>query len=248
MSGTAPLEPTVSVFPDRPSLMDAAARRVTAIAEAALARRGRFTWALAGGSTPRELYRRLAPPAAGPDWARVHFFWGDERCVAPEAQASNYRMARQAFLDALAPPADHVHRMAGEDEPAAAAAAYERGLRDFFGAGAPPVFDLVLLGMGPDGHTASLFPGTAALDERERWVVANRAPDGSLRLTLTFPVLNAAAQVLVLVAGREKAQRLRQAVQAGVADPPLPVQRLRPASGRLEYLADAEAAAALAPR
>jgi 6-phosphogluconolactonase len=240
--------PRVTIERDAQAVIEAAAARIEALSRDAIARRGRFSWALSGGNTPRRLYARLArePLLSRIDWTRVHFFWGDERCVPPEHEDSNYRSAREALFEVIRPGADRVHRMRGEDDPAAAAAAYQALLQSFFGRGPadpPPSFDLILLGMGEDGHTASLFPGTPALEETLRWVVPNRAPNGSTRLTLTLPILNAGAHVLFLVAGEKKAKRAKQVLEDPSAR--LPAQAIRPRSGRLEWLLDAPAAALL---
>jgi 6-phosphogluconolactonase len=241
---------SVTVLVDRNALMRTAAERVIRAAGAALAERGRFNWALSGGSTPAALFRLLASPGNVEriDWLRVHFFWSDERSVAPDHADSNFRMAREALLDAVAPPPSHVHRLRGELPPAAAAEAYEAELARCFGV-APgsgfPAFDLVLLGMGADGHTASLFPGTSALRETQRWVVENDVPSlGTTRLTFTLPLINAAQRALFLVTGADKAERLEQVV-AGRASPPLPAQLVRPRGAAPDWLVDAEAGSRL---
>jgi len=252
-SHAQPEQQALAVSHDAQSLMQAAAQRIATLCEDATRLRGRFTWALAGGSTPRPLYALLAGAqlAADIDWRRVDFFWGDERCVPPDHPESNYRMARETLLDAIEPDPARVHRMLGEAEPAKAAAAYEQLLRAFFaapaGAAPPGSFDLVLLGMGGDGHTASLFPGTAALRETERWVVVNRlAPTAPARLTLTFPIINAASHVLFLVSGVDKAARLKQVLEpTPIGDDALPAQRIRPKGGQLEWMVDADAASQL---
>lgn len=237
----------VQVYPDPQALAQAVAERFVARAAEAVAARGRFAVALAGGTTPRAAYALLALPdyAARVDWARVHVFWGDERCVPPEHPDSNYRMARQALLAHVPIPAENVHRLRGELEPQRAAEAYERKLRRFF-AGGPPTFDLVLLGLGRDGHTASLFPGAAALGETERWAVAHYVESlGVWRLTLTPVLFNAAAEVIFIVAGADKAEPLRQ-VLCGPHQPHLlPAQAVRPLHGSLGWLVDAAAAARL---
>jgi 6-phosphogluconolactonase len=234
--------------------MRTAAERVIRVAGAALAARGRFSWALAGGSTPEALYRLLASPgyAERVDWSRVHFFWSDERCVPPDHAESNFRMAREALLDAVAVPSNpvdrlHVHRLQGELPPSAAAQRYEAELAGCFGVepgSGFPAFDLILLGMGADGHTASLFPGSPALAETRRWVVANEvATLGVTRLTFTLPLLNAARAVLFLVAGADKASRLEQVVQRSA--PAWPAQLVRPHGADPEWLVDAEAGSRL---
>lgn len=242
---------SVSVLSDRERLMRAAADRVLRYAAEAIASHGRFDWAVAGGSTPEQLYRLLASPeyAARLDTRHLHLFFGDERGVPPNHPDSNYRMLASSLLGGLSVPVENVHRIQAELAPEQAASAYEAELRRHFaeqaGSGFPR-FDLVLLGMGSDGHTASLFPGSPALAESRRWVVANPVPAlGSTRLTLTLPVLNAASRVLFLVAGQDKAERLKQVLGGGSAEAPLPAACVRPASGQLEWLLDAAAASAL---
>ena len=235
------------VYADAEDLAQAARAEFLRRARDLIEGQGRFSVALAGGSTPRRLYELLTESEL--DWSRVHVFFSDERCVPPDDSASNYRMVREALLDVAPIPADNVHRMRGELDPEAAASAYEDELRRFFGpeAVAAPAFDLVLLGVGSDGHTASLFPGTPALEERERWVVANPvAALDTVRLTLTLPVLDAARAVLFLVAGESKQHAVAQ-VFAERADlvavaTPLPASRVQPAAGRLLWLLDRAAA------
>jgi 6-phosphogluconolactonase len=230
---------------------DAARRFVTAAAQA-VGETGRFVVALAGGSTPKRLYELLSTPAyaARVDWAHTHVFFGDERCVPPDDPASNYRMARLALLERVPLPAANVHRMRGEDDPPRAADAYEHELRTAFATpyGPPGVrsdgrFHLVLLGMGDNGHTASLFPGLTAVRERERWVMAEYVAEvGSWRITLTPPVLNAAAQILFLVLGAEKAPMLKRVLRGPVRPDELPAQAIAPRDGTLTWLVDAAAA------
>jgi len=225
--------PERRVFADGGALARGAAAEVARAAERALARGGRFRIALAGGSTPRALYRVLAADYAGRiAWDRTEIFFGDERCVPPTSPESNYRMAADALLDRLPPGSVRVHRMPGELPPEQGAEAYEALLRRVFpGGGAAPAFDLVLLGVGADGHTASLFPGSPALAERERWVRAVEAPAGISprhRLTLTPPILGRAREVYFLVAGAEKRAAVRAALDpARAADPDLPAARIR---------------------
>ena len=239
------------VYPDGASLARAAAEHFATLATEALAARGRFAVALSGGSTPHPTYALLASPefAGRVDWPRVHVFWGDERGVPPDHPDSNYRMAREALLDHVPLPAHNVHRIHGEMEPQQAAAGYEHTLRAFFAQhpGRPsPRFDLILLGMGDDGHTASLFPGTAALHEGARWVVAHYVHKLRVwRVTLTPVAINAAAHVTFLVSGAGKAERLRQVLNGPYQPDVLPVQIVRPTDGRLLWLADAAAAAQL---
>lgn len=199
---------------------------------------------LSGGSTPKRLYQLLATDtfARRIDWQRLHVFWGDERCVPPDHADSNYRMARESLLDHVPIPDENVHRIAGELDPTQAAALYEQHLRAFFSG--QPRFDLILLGLGNDGHTASLFPHTPALDERERWVVADYyAPvQPPWRVTLTPPAINAAARVVFLVSGEEKADMLRRVLEGEFKPHELPAQLIQPISGELTWLVDETAA------
>jgi len=231
------------VYPDAASLARAAAEHCVTLAAEAIAARGRFAIALSGGSTPRATYALLATEEfdARVDWSRVHVFWGDERCVPPDHPDSNYRMARQALLDKTSIPTENVHRIRGELPPDQAATAYQAELEAVLGAGGR--FDLILLGMGEDGHTASLFPGTAALHEQTRWVVAHYVDKLSAwRVTLTPVAINAAAHVTFLISGAGKAERLQEVLDGPHQPDVLPAQIVRPTDGRLLWLADAAAA------
>ncbi len=237
---TADLEVTA----DAPALAEGAARRFADLARQAAAAQGKFCVALSGGSTPQALYARLAQapyPNAIP-WDKVHLFWGDERCVAPDHADSNFNMARRALLEAIAIPPQNLHRIRGEERPEQAAYRYEIELRSFFSGQSWPRFDLVLLGLGDDGHTASLFPGCAALQERERWaaVVPHTTPPPPLvaRVTLTLNALNAAAQAIFLVAGAGKAKILARALENAAGAEKLPAQLIQPTDGRLLWLVD----------
>jgi len=215
-------------------------------------RAGRFRVALSGGSTPRHTYQLLAEPQYGSrvDWNKVELFWGDERYVPPEHPDSNYRMTREALLRHVALAPDHVHPMPTEiSPPEAAAAAYERLVRQNFGTPhALPQFDLVFLGLGTNGHTASLFPHSPLLRETSRLVAADFVAEvNSWRLTLTAPVLNSGRMVAFLVAGAEKADVLQE-VLYGHHDPQkLPAQLIRPRPGQLLWIVDQAAAAKLGP-
>jgi len=205
--------PEIIVAPDLAALVDTTAARIRAVAAAAIAARGRFRVALAGGSTPRALYPALTD--GGIDWTRGDIFFGDERAVPPDDPQSNYRMARETLLDPAAVPAAAVHRWRAEaTDLNAAARDYESVLRA--AAAGPPWFDLALLGLGPDGHTASLFPGTSALTEENRLAVAVDVPAvGGRRLTLTYPALLGAAAIFFLVAGGDKAAALADVLRPG---------------------------------
>ena len=234
----------VSVLPSAAALADAAAARFVAAAGEAIASHGQFIVALSGGSTPRDTYLRLGTEdlVSKVMWSRVQILWSDERCVPPQNVESNYRMAREALLDRVPVPAANVHRIHGEDDPATAAAAYGATLR------ALARIDLVLLGLGEDGHTASLFPGGAAVHERTRWVMAARATAASMwRITLTPAVINAAAEVLFLVSGGAKAGILRRVLEGPRRPQELPAQSIAPSNGRVRWYVDAAAAADLTP-
>jgi len=243
---------TIRRFPDAEAVSRAAGQDLVELAREAIAQRGRFCVALSGGSTPRRMYEILseAPRWAQIDWRRVEFFWGDERAVPPEHPDSNYGIATTVLLRKLGVAADRVHRIRGElPDVEEAAALYQDELARVFATpveGLPPIFDLILLGMGADGHTASLFPFSQALTERRRWVVANTVPKiGKSRVTMTFPILNRAAEVRLLVTGSDKASALREAL-AGPREPErLPVQAVVPEGGRLIWLVDRAAAAEL---
>lgn len=239
------------IFGDASELAGEAADFFLWLGEQAISQRGRFLVALSGGSTPRALYAALA--TAGDRtrlrWSRVRFFFGDERCVPPTHSDSNFATAQQALFVPLGIPPDNVYRMEGELEPATAAERYERTLRwQLDGPGGPwPRFDLILLGLGEDGHTASLFPGSAALGERERWVVPGQASQGiRSRLTLTTGVINHASVVLFLVTGTGKALVVRDILEGRAsASSPYPAALIQPEMGRLLWFLDRAAASEL---
>ncbi|HJQ31161.1 MAG TPA: 6-phosphogluconolactonase [Pyrinomonadaceae bacterium] len=241
-------EPSVRVFADPEAVADAAARRIVELARGAIDERGAFSIALSGGSTPRRVYELLAGDEfrGQVDWKSVHVFFGDERTVPADHAESNYRMANEALLSRVGLPPENVHRIEGLGDAAANASAYESVMRGFFGDADWPRFDLVMLGMGDDGHTASLFPGTVALSEQRAWVVANWVEKfQTWRITLTAPAINAARRVLFLVTGAGKAERLREVLK-GERDPArLPSQLIAPREGTLEWFVDRAAASEL---
>ena len=204
---------------------------------------GRFAVCLSGGSTPRRLYQLLArsPYADRMPWGRVHWFWGDERFVPWDHPDSNYRMVRTALLAAAPIPPENIHGIETKGAPADAARGYERVLKTFCGAETldpeRPLFDVLLLGLGPDGHTASLFPGTDVLDERDRWVAAVIGAKPEARITLTYPALESSRHAAFLVAGADKRAMLSRAL---AGDPALPAARLDPV-GDLTWFVDAAA-------
>ena len=241
----------VRTYPDANSLARAAADHFAAVAASSIAARGHFSVALAGGSTPRPTYELLVTreSASQLDWSSVHVFWGDERGVPPDHPDSNYGMAREALLDHVPLAPANVHRIRGEIEPLQAAADYERTLRRFFSGaheGAGITFDLALLGMGADGHTASLFPGSELLKEESRWVASYYADEvRGWRITLTPPAINAARHVTFLVSGPDKAETLLRVLTGPRQPDLLPAQIVEPRSGNVLWLLDSAAAALL---
>lgn len=248
MQTDQPTTPDVQVFDDPELVAREAAGLFVRLSVEAVAVRGAFSVALSGGSTPRRVYELLASDdyCTQVNWPSVHIFFGDERTVPPEHPDSNYRMANEALLSRVRLPAENIHRMEGVGDAAANASRYESGLRAFFGDVSWPRFDLVMLGMGDDGHTASLFPGSAALAEEQGWVVANWVEKfQTWRITLTAPAINNARRVLFLVTGASKAERLREVLK-GERDPHrLPSQLIQPHDGTLEWFVDRAAAAKL---
>jgi 6-phosphogluconolactonase len=231
-------------FADKEALSRAAAELFAEQAQAAVADHGRFVVLLAGGDTPRRTYERLAgePFRRRIPWGQVHFFWGDERCLPAGDPERNESMARAALLDSVPLHPEQVHPIRCDQSPEPAAAAYAAELQAFFGT-TPPCFDLVLLGMGADGHTASLLPGSASLTEQVRWTAVTRRPEESFsRVTLTAPLLNQAALVVFLVTGRNKAGILRSVLEASSPQQVVPAQLIRPLNGDLHWFVDREAA------
>ena len=239
-------------FADAEAVSQAAAREFIRCAAEAVKARGKFTVALSGGSTPRRLYQILAeaPCRDQVDWSKIDIFWGDERSVPPDHSDSNYRMANEAMLSRLPIPAARVHRLQAEREDRDKAAMdYQNEIARVFGVdagGEPPVFDLILLGMGPDAHTASLFPGTTGLRELKKWVVPNWVEKfKTFRLTMTRPMINKAREVLFLVAGKDKTDPLMK-VFCGPSDPnTYPSQLICPATGQLVWYLDVAAIAGM---
>jgi len=244
-----PPHPEIRILKTAADLFETAAAMFVTQATEAVRTNGRFTVALSGGSTPKSLYALLATKPGIP-WDKVYFFWGDERHVPPDDPESNYRMVNEALLSKIQVPPENIFRIHAEEKDAAAAAQqYEQVIKDFFhlSPGQFPRFDLIYLGTGPDGHTASLFPGTAALNETQRLVVANWVPKFNTdRLTFTYPVLNAAACVTFLASGPDKAPILHDILENSAAG--LPSQRVRPTNGKLIWLVDEAAASKLSRR
>ncbi len=240
----------IRIFDDPAKLFQGAAEEFASQATAAVRSRGRFTVALSGGSTPRSLYTLLAQNHSLP-WDKIYFFFGDERHVPPDSPESNYRMARESLFSKIPTPDANVFRIPAEKPDASEAAkAYEQTLRQVFNIPAKgfPRFDMVLLGMGPDGHTASLFPESSALQEKARWVVSNWVEKFKTdRITLTLPVLNNAAVVMFLVSGQDKAQPLKEVLEGKEFGELYPSKLIQPVDGELIWMVDRAAGAQLAP-
>ncbi len=244
-----PVIPDIRIAADLHEWSQEAAAFIISLGEQTIRSKGRFLMALSGGSTPKALYQVLAVPEwkARLDWSRIVFLFGDERCTPPDHPESNFKMAHTSLFQPLNVHPDHIYRMKGEyADPTAAAQEYEETIRGLTQSPPPtvPLIDLVLLGLGDDGHTASLFPGTAALREDNRIVTVGHAPTGvKSRLTLTLGVLNHAAVVLFLVTGTGKAEMVRRVLQQeSEADRSLPAARISPESGRLVWMLDRSAA------
>lgn len=234
--------PNIEVHPTPDAVAAAAAERIVERSREALAEKETFALGLAGGSTPEALYELLASPAYNwrIDWPRVEIFFGDERCVPPDHLQSNYGMAKRALLDHLPIPGDNVYRMKGELDPEQAAMQYGRMLKDKFGDGG---LDLLLVGMGDDGHTLSLFPQTRALDETEHRCAANFVPKlDAWRITLTAPFANRSGRVLGLVTGASKAAAVAEVLEGDVDECDYPIKLIDPGPDRFIMLLDAAAA------
>lgn len=246
-----PLPSEIRVLPTQSDLFRAAAVEFAELARQAIRENDRFTVALSGGSTPRGMFSLLASGLIpNIPWGKIFFFWGDERHVPPDNPESNYRMANESMLSTVPVPAQNIFRIHAEGKDANAVAAnYEQTIQNFFALkpGEFPRFDLILLGMGPDGHTASLFPGTAALQETKKIFVANWVEKlGDFRFTLTYPAINHATEVAFLVSGADKAATLAQVLENKNAG--LPSQKIAPEDGKLVWFADEAAAKNLQSR
>jgi 6-phosphogluconolactonase len=243
-------KPEIKIFPTVDALNRFAAERFVNLSVETINERGIFTVALSGGSTPKGLYTLLAdenePFREKIDWTKTHFFWGDERCVAPDAPESNFKMAFDAMLSKVESPPENIHRFPTEkSDPQLFADEMESELRHFFQVekGGFPAFDLILLGLGADGHTASLFPSTSALNETNRLVVANYVEKfQTFRLTLTANLINHSRQIIFLVAGADKAEALREVLQGKFQPEKYPAQLIQPISGKILFLADEKSA------
>ena len=242
------MEITVHEFPDMKSLSVQSARHIAGLIKESIESKGRCIISLSGGSSPRHVYEKLSNPEiyAGIDWSRVFIFWGDERYTGHTSEESNYYMAYRALLSKVSIPQENIFRVPVEVEPAKyAAVLYERIMEKFFmSMGAVdakkrmPVFDIVLLGIGADGHTASLFPGHEAVNEKKRWVVSLEAPEGNReRITMTIPVLNSACSVIFIVSGSGKGKIIRSVLEERGADKKdYPASKIIPETGTVWFV------------
>jgi 6-phosphogluconolactonase len=236
-------KPTIQVVADANAIAAAAAEKIIELADVAISQRGGFSIALSGGSTPKTLFQLLATDSyiKRIDWKNWQIYFGDERCVPPTHADSNFRMASEALLDHVPIQPDHIHRMKGEIEPQQVAIEYGQVLKQNFGDGG---LDVILLGMGDDGHTASLFPHTAALNEMNHRCVANYVEKlGVWRITMTAPFINRSRQVIIMVSGAAKAQRIEQVLLGPIDPQSLPIQMIAPFDGGLLWIMDVAAAA-----
>lgn len=234
----------VRIFSTKSQLVEAVTEEIAAVLDSGIKARGLSNMALSGGNTPRDVYRKLAvaPDHERIDWERVYLFWGDERCVPPEHADSNFRMVKETLLNSTGLPGKNVFRMRGELSAAEAATEYAELIARHFKED-PPSFDLILLGMGGDGHTASLFPQTEVLHVRDRPVAAVYVPKlRTWRVTLTLPVLNAARAVLFLVSGKSKAEMIQRILALEEPAIDLPASLVRPQNGNVTWMLDADAA------
>jgi len=243
-------QPEINIYPNVSLLFEETAPLVMMAAREAADKRGRFLWALSGGSTPKGLFRQLTeePYLNLMPWAKTYVFWVDERQVPLTHADSNYKLAMDHLLSKVPIPKSNIFPLTDGTKPVdAAASVYENKLKKFFGMDKePPRFDLTLMGMGEDGHTASLFPGVQYLNEQKHWVIGYKVDDQRKeRITLTFPVLNASRLIMVLVEGEKKAVRIKEVLE-GPSDPPrYPIQYLRPFDGKVQFALDASAASLL---
>jgi 6-phosphogluconolactonase len=236
----------VKVVPDPSTVASTAAQRIADLSDDAISIHGKFSIALSGGSTPKALFQLLAadPYAKRIDWKNWRIYFGDERCVPPTHADSNFLMASEAMLNKVAIPSEHIHRMKGEIDPQQAATEYGELLKSHFADGG---LDVILLGMGDDGHTASLFPHTTALNETKHRCVANFVEKlNTWRITMTAPFINRARQIIIMATGANKADRLHQVLDGPPDTQNLPIQMIDPPAGQALWLLDAPAAAKLA--
>lgn len=240
-------ERTIRVLPNAKAMVNEIAEKIVDFASRSAAAGEMFSLFLSGGSTPKALYELLASDAyrGQIDWRAVELYFGDERCVPPDSDLSNYKMAKASLIDQVPIPADNVYRMKGELEPEEAAKQYGKMLKEKFFDGGP---SLLLLGMGDDGHTASLFPHTAALKEDHHRCVANHVPYDYIpagtnwRITLTYPFINRAQEIYILATGANKAERIAEVLEGPENYDTLPIQRVKPEMGRLTWYMDVAAA------
>jgi 6-phosphogluconolactonase len=245
---TAAADAEVRVFEDYGSLSHAAAELFVELGKTAVASPGRFAVALSGGSTPRQFYSLLgsSPYRDNLDWHRVHIFWADERCVPPDDPESNFKLVYDTLLSTIAIPDSNIHRVKGEEGPEKAARVYEQDIKIYFGSD-KPVYDLIILGVGKDGHTASVFPGSIAIHETARIALPVLfSKPGVNRVTLTLPIINLASHVLILASGKAKSDVVQEILEGENLNQ-YPAGLVHPVKGSITWLIDREAAASLNP-
>src|SRR5947208_1816716 len=239
----------IAIYPDTNILSHEAAQYIVQVAQESIVTHGRFTLALSGGNTPKKLYGLLSeePYVGQIDWNLVEIFWSDERCVPPESEDSNYHMAQEVLLSKVPIPASQIHRVPAEEaDRDAASLKYTQEMQRVFGTSSIPNFDLIQLGMGPEGHTASLFPHQPSLHEQQRLVIPVSVPKPPPpRLTFTPPILNAARHVLFLVTGSEKADAVQAVLEGPYQPDEYPAQIVRPTNGEVTWMLDTAAAGKL---
>ncbi len=238
----------IRILPDLETVSQAAARMFTSAAEVSITMKGIFSVAISGGATPARSYEILGSPAftGRVAWPKVHIFWADERCVRPENEESNFYLARRTLLSRVDLPPDNIHRVRGEEGSRKGALLYEEEMKRFFGAKRVPVFDLIILGLGKDGHTASLFPGSSALRAGRRLAAPAQGGEGGLeRVTLTLPVINNASRVIFLVSGPQKAGIVKEILGGSGRREQYPAGLVRIRNGSLTWLIDEAASAGL---
>lgn len=231
---------TINVSKTQKDWVEHTCQGIIDASQEAISARGKFTLVLSGGSTPAPIYQALGRSAL--DWANIYLFWGDERCVPPQHPESNYNLVEETLLEHITIPPENIFRIRGEEEPATAAKIYQNEIEKFF-QGQKLRFDLVLLGLGGDGHTASLFPGTPALNENLTWVVENYQPETNLsRITLTYPAILSARQIFFLVQGGKKAPVVKEVLENPEGAPHYPAKEIKNASGNIVWYLDEAAA------
>ena len=237
------MKPVIKISDSKITWVESAVQGIASLTQYAIAERGRFSLVLSGGSTPAPIYESLG--TMNLDWEQINIFWGDERCVPPDHPDSNYKMAQETLLRNASIPSRNIFRIKGEEDPTTAAMLYRKEIKKFF-TGREPRFDLVLLGLGEDGHIASLFPGSPALAEKSDWVVETQHPASGLgRISLTYPAILSARNIFFLVQGSSKAGVTADVIQNPQSPPDYPAKRIIHANSNIVWYLDEDSAASL---